>query len=480
MTDIYRREFLTSVAALAAAAVSLPSASGAASAAVPDVGEAAGALPERGEFVIRGATVLTMDDALGNIDNGAVHVRNGEIVAVGETVDAPAATIIDGTGSIVMPGLVDTHWHMWNTILRSFSGNSGKEGYFATSGRFGKLMMPQDILASSMLSAAEAINSGITTIYNWGHNARSRDHAEADILSMTASGLRGRYYFGWGQGHSDEEPIDFSAIEGLQKDWGRLDGGGMVTLGFGWRGMYRATGLPEAVYRADYEAARGLKLPMSVHVGSSQKAKGQVGQLADNKFLGPDMQIVHAISSTPEEIARVKDAGSAFAATPGSEMRIGFGLPKIGEYIAAGVPTGIGIDSVSLSGTANLFEIIRWARNVEKAKKLSEFDMPAIDALRLGTIDGARSVGIDDRVGSLTPGKRADLLMITTDALNMGVFTDAENMAVECTTPANVDTVVIDGRILKRGGKLVHLNRDAIVGNARVALAGIRERAAWR
>ena len=161
-------------------------------------------MPARGEFVITNAYVMTMDPSLGDFDGGSVHVRNGEIVAVGKIVNGGGETI-DGAGMIVMPGLIDTHWHMWNTLFRSFAGDKPEEGYFPTVARFGQQMSANDVFQSTRLSAAEAINSGMTSVHSWCHNVRSQAHAEADIRALTEVGIRARHSCGWPQGMPDTQ-----------------------------------------------------------------------------------------------------------------------------------------------------------------------------------------------------------------------------------------------------------------------------------
>jgi len=175
------------------------------------------ALPARGEFTIANAYVMTMDSA-GDIAGGSVHVRSGEIVAVGKDV-AGGGEKIDGTGMIVMPGLVETHWHMWNTLFRSFAGDRPEDGYFPTVARFGQQMSPDDIFASTRLSAAEAINSGMTFVHSWCHNVRSTAHAEADIRALAEVGIRARHSCGWPQGLPDTQSADQWPIESLARDW---------------------------------------------------------------------------------------------------------------------------------------------------------------------------------------------------------------------------------------------------------------------
>jgi cytosine/adenosine deaminase-related metal-dependent hydrolase len=476
MRDFRRRELLAGLGAIGTAGV-VPSTLFAAGEPAP---RAAAPLPPRGEWLIRKAYVMTMDPALGDIADGSVHIRNGRIVAVGKDLVAPAARVVDGAAMIVMPGLVDTHWHMWNTLYRSFSGDQASDGYFATVARYGQQMTPDDMYQSTRLAAAEAINSGITTVHDWCHNARGRAHAEGDIRALQEAGLRGRFSYGWPQGLSDTQICNLTDLESLHRDWTNYASEGLLTLGFGWRGKFRVSPIPPEIHRKEFETARRLGLPISAHVGSARKAKGQIESHAKDGFLGPDVQIVHALSATPEEIQMVKTAGSTVSLSPGSELRIGFGFTLTSEFLAAGVPVGISVDNTSLSGTANLFSALKLARDVENAKSESEFKLTARRMLEIGTIDGARSMGLGDVTGSLTPGKRADVIMISTNALNMGVFTEPAHMALECTQPENIEMVIVDGRVLKSGGKLTSLSTPIIIREARASLEGVRKRTGWR
>jgi len=440
----------------------------------------AGPLPPRGEILLHNAYVMTMDSALGDIPEGDVHIKNGEIAAVGKSVKAPGAAVLDGRGMIVLPGLVETHWHMWNTLLRSFAGEKADQGYFPTAATLGAAMLPDDMYRGSRLGAAEALHSGITTVHSFCHNVRSRAHADADVRALRESGLRARWSYGWPQGLPDTQVCNLDDLQALHRDWPSLSNDGLISLGFAWRGMFRNSALPPEVYRTEFEAARRLGIPISVHVASSDNAKGQIEAHAKENLLGKDVQLLHALSASPAEIEMVAKAGSSVSLSPGTELRIGYGFTKIGEFLDAGVRVGVSIDTTALAGSANLFESLKLIRNIENAKHHDEFKMTARRALALGTIDGARSLGIDDRVGSLKPGKRADVIMISTQQLNMAVFTDPAHMVVESTQPANVDTVIVDGRILKRGGKLTSMPVDQVVADAAACFDAVRKRANWR
>jgi 5-methylthioadenosine/S-adenosylhomocysteine deaminase len=437
-------------------------------------------LPPRGEFTIANAYVMTMDGNLGDIADASVHVRNGEIVAVGKDVGGGGEKI-DGAGMIVMPGLVETHWHMWNTIFRSFAGDKPEEGYFPTVARFGQQMSPDDIFQSTRLSAAEAINSGMTFVHSWCHNVRSQAHAEADVRALAEAGIRARHSCGWPQGLPDTQSADQAPIEALAKDWKSRSNDGLITLGMAWRGQFRAGPIKPEVYQPEFDNARKLGLPITVHVAAAaHRAVGQIELLYKAKLMGKDVQLVHALAASDAELDMIKESGAAVSVSPGSELRIGYGYPQVSEMLARGIPLGISIDTSALTGISNMFGVLKLTRDSENAKAESEFKMSARRALELGTIEGARSMGIDDKVGSLTPGKRADLITISPNALNMAVVTDPAHLVLEATSPENVDTVVVDGRILKRGGKLTSLNTSEVIAGARAALAGVRERTKWR
>lgn len=441
---------------------------------------AAGRLPSRGELLIRDTYVMTMDRELGDIAGADVHIKNGDIIAIGKSLDAPSASVLNGQGMIVLPGLVETHWHMWNTLLRSFAGEKTDQGYFPTAATFGKVMTPEDMYHGARLATAEALYSGMTTVHDYCHNLRSREHAEADIRALRESGLRARWSYGWPQGLPDTDLCNLHDLEALARDWPSLSSEGLLSLGFAWRGMFRNGPLPAEVYRTEFDTARRLGIPISSHIGSSDNAKGQIEAHAKQNLLGKDVQIIHALSASPAEIEMIAKADAPVSVSPGTELRIGYGITKIGEFLDGGVRLGVSVDTTALAGNANLFESLKMIRNIENAKSHDEFKMTARRALELGTIEGARSLGIDNRVGSLKPGKRADVIMISFEQPNMGVFSDPAHMVVEATEPANVDTVIVDGRILKRSGKLTAMAVDQVLQDASASFNAVRQRANWR
>ena len=369
---------------------------------------------------------------------------------------------------------------MWNTLFRSFAGDEQTHGYFPTVARYGANMTPDDMYQGTRLAAAEAINSGTTTVHDWCHNIRSREYAERDIAALKDAGIRARFSYGWSQGQDDKDMLKISDIEALHRDWKNYANEGLITLGLGWRGMFRAGPLPENVYRGELEAARAMGIPVTVHIASRKTPPNQIEAHAKAKLLGKDVQLVHAVWASEEEIKMIKEAGATVSLATPSDMRIGFGLPPVSDFLTAGIPCGVSVDTSALIGNSSLFGVLRSVRDAENARTLNEFKLSARRVLELGTIEGARSMGIDDKVGSLTPRKRADIIMVNTRALNMGGFADPAHLLVGSALPENVDTVVVDGRILKQGGKLTAMFPSQVVADARSALEAVRKRTSWR
>ncbi len=254
---------------------------------VPAPPSSAPAGPESGALVIRGGYVLTMDPRSGDFPVGDVQIAGGQIVAAGPDLVVPPGTQeLDAAGMIVAPGLVDTHWHMWNTLLRSMSagllGPPGP-GYFPVMVGAGQVFGPDDIYQGTRMACAEAVSSGITTVHDWCHNVRGPAHAEAGLRALAEAGLRARFSYGCAAGHPNEEAMDLPGLERLHRDWDACSAGGRLSLGMAWRGpggSNPAVRVPARVYRREIEAARALGIPVTVHACGPQSAKGQIDALA--------------------------------------------------------------------------------------------------------------------------------------------------------------------------------------------------------
>jgi 5-methylthioadenosine/S-adenosylhomocysteine deaminase len=263
-----RRTFLGGAAALGAAGLAGgPTEAGARGGHYRD-----GRLPHRGHFVIRRAYVLTMDEGLGDLHGGDVHVRNGRIVAVGKGLPARGHEI-DGRGTIVMPGLIDTHWHMWTTLYRSLASSSPENAYFALNLRLGPHVRPKDIYRGVRLALADAIHGGITTVHDWAHNVRGPEWADANLRAHVDTGLRGRFSYGTPQGLPADQTMDLDDLERVRDEWFASGRAKLLRLGLAARppGM-----VPPSVYRAEFAKARELHLPVSYHAASNRQ-QGELG-----------------------------------------------------------------------------------------------------------------------------------------------------------------------------------------------------------
>jgi 5-methylthioadenosine/S-adenosylhomocysteine deaminase len=443
----------------------------------------AAALPPRGEFVIRGANVLTMDPKIPDLAAGDVYVRDGDIVAVGPKIEVQDAQILVGRGMICMPGIVDTHWHLWTSLFRPFvRADVNEVGYFPVSNRLGQLMTPEDSYRAVMLGSAEALSAGVTTVHNWAHNVRSPEHADGELSAMRDVGIRGRFAYGPAQGMPNEQPMDFAGIARVQKDW--MPNDGMLTLGICSRnvGAMSIGGAARGVLtieqtKRDWDAARKLGLPITLHTSGPSPIR----QLAEAGLLGNnDLQLIHPLLTTPEERDLLKKHGVSYSIAPigeaGRPSKVG--VIQLGEMLQAGVKVSMSTDHTT-NYNCDPFVGMRILFAVHSHRLGSAVPLTTKRLVQLATLDGAVDLGIADRCGSLTPGKRADIILVRASDINMTPVGDPYEALVHRAQPGNVDTVIVDGRILRQGGKFTTLDHAKVVREAQEAAAGLRAKAKW-
>jgi len=441
-------------------------------------------LPARRDVVIRGAYVVTMDRALGDIERGDVLIREGRIAEVAARVDAGSAHVIDGREMIVLPGFVDTHTHLWTSQMRGRFGDTRETIYFRTRNRLAQGYTAADMFQGSRLGAAECVFSGITTAVDFCHNSRGEEFVSACLKGLAETGLRTRFLFGATTTMAPTESIDLQLLDRLAGSWTSLAEDAPLTLGLAWRGPLGVTAVEPGrnvspalgVATKEFETARALGLPISVHV-SGTNAPAQFDAMVRGNFLGEDVQLIHMSNATPEQLRMAAEANAPIALTPFTELRVGYGMTFLGDYLDSGARVGLGIDSTSLGGSADMFGLMKLCQLIEAGRKKDELAMPARKLLELATIEGARSLGMDSQVGSITPGKRADVIMVDTRAINLGMFADdPAHLLVEAARPHNVDTVIVDGRILKRDGRLTALDAERVVEEARQSMRSVVQR----
>jgi cytosine/adenosine deaminase-related metal-dependent hydrolase len=480
MSDIRidRRDLLLGATALGAGIV----AAGRAGAQTGTAGNQASVgpgLPDRGEFIVKGATVLTMDDTLGDLPSGDVHVRDGAIIAVGENLVAPDATTIEGRGMICMPGFVDTHFHLWTCSTRPLTNsNFPDKAYFPITGTLGPFYEPEDAYKSVRLGLASALHSGVTTVHNWAHNTRSPQHADAEMRAMRDMGVRGRFSYGTPQRGPSDQPMDAADLARVQREW--IEPGGMLTLGICSRNVASDNAMRGAISiemaQQDWGAARELGLPITMHTSTGSP----VQMLEDAGLLGPDVQLVHPLMTSEMDREILAARGVSYSTSPLGEAK----RPKergeiqLAELLAAGIKTSMSIDVFS-EQNCDCFNCMRTLWALHKHRFGDTVPLSTKRLVQLATIDGARDLGIDGETGSLTPGKRADLILIRTTDPNIAPVGEPYDALVNLAQPGNVDTVVVDGRILRQGGRYVALDFAEIAAEARESIAAVAKRANW-
>jgi 5-methylthioadenosine/S-adenosylhomocysteine deaminase len=463
---ISRRTLLGSAAVAGTAGIlgGIAAAQAQAPAAVPS-------LPVAGEFLIRDAHVLSMDPAIGDLPRGDIHVRNGAIAAVGVDLAAPGAQVIDGRTMIALPGFIETHWHMWGAVARNMAGESEKTGYFPFSRVLGAQFTPQDNARGVRLALAEALSSGITTVHNWSHNLLSPAYADAELAVHREVGSRARFAYGYSRNTGPNETLPLDDVARVQRQYFGGGSDGLLTLGIASRGPENNT---IDICKKEWEAARKLGIGITTHAGTNPGRADTIRRMADAGLLGPDVVVVHATNTAAGDFDLLGKSGTPVSLSPYTELRTGFGIPPVGEFIKAGAPISFSVDTTLLCGNADMFAIMKAIQNVENGRQQSEFALPPRRVLEMATIGGAKALGIANRVGSLTPGKRADLLLVRTSDLNMAPLTEPVRMIVQSAQPANIDLVMVDGRILKRGSQLTTIDVAKVVADATETITRVR------
>lgn len=443
-------------------------------------------------ILIRGGIVLTMDPALGDFPDGDVLVTGDRIAAVGPSLAVDDAEIIEASGRIVIPGLVNAHMHTWQTGLRGLVSNLTLLDYFRLIHRgLARAFRPEDIHIATLAGALGQINAGTTTLGDWCHNNPTPAHTDAAIDGLEESGIRALFLHGSpkpdpepGQPHFSEIPHPRREVERLLAT--RLTGRDRrVTLGLAVLGPHYST---LEVARADFRLGRELGLVTSMHQGGGPaRAPGGWDVLEAEGLVGPGIDIVHGNDFSDDRIRRFADLGVSFTIAPENEMTQGHGVPITARVLAAGGRPSLGIDLESIV-SGDLFTVARMAlsgvRAAHVAAARAETGLPpeshsvtTRDALAWITRDSARALGLGDRIGSLTPGKQADITILDATQWNMWPVHDPYSTVIMQAGIGNVETVLVGGRILKRDGRLTHvpdaarIRDDLARSGARIAQA---------
>ncbi len=437
----------------------------------------------RGHYLIKNGAVITVDPLRGVLPRADVHVRDGRIEAIGPDLQIAGAEIIDATDMIVMPGFVDTHHHMWSALGRNFIRDG--LGYFQAKAATSSLFQPDDFYNSVMLGLVEMANAGITTVHNWSHNTRTPAHADAELRAHRESMLRARYAYG----HIDAMPrnqlLDYTDIDRVQREYFAAGAAfdGLVTFGVNLRGLSQSD---EPVYLEDMKQALTRGLKVAIHAGQAPPNRVIAEDYEKHGWLGPNLLICHYLPASDADAAAMARTRTPLSFSTHSEFRLGVaGDPRVAllRMRRHGVLISLSFDATSIA-PINMFENMRlvWNMAIPWRGTPTEKDPPVgfREVIEMATLNGAKALGLGDVTGSLTVGKRADIILIRGNDINVAPVAEIETTVVQSATPANVDTVLVDGRIVKRGGKLVAYDVEKVVRQAKASALRIRTAAGER
>ncbi|HUO45983.1 MAG TPA: amidohydrolase family protein, partial [Acidimicrobiia bacterium] len=413
--------------------------------------------------LIKGGIVLSLDPEVRDFAVGDVLIEGDRIVAVGTGLERGEAEIIDATGMIVMPGFVDTHRHIWEGILRNIGTDvplEGRTSYISfVLHRLAPAFRPEDAYVGNLVSALGAIDAGITTLLDWSHIQGSPAHTDAVIQALKDSGMRAVFAYGfpwWGK-WEERQPSWF--VRAATEHFSTTDQ--MLTLALAAPG-------PEftdfEVSRDHWKLARETGARITTHVGvGTYGQEGKVHRFGEAGLLGPDTTYIHCTTLNNTEIQMIVDTGGTVSLASPVEMMMGHGMPPIQKFLDRGLAPSLSVD-VETNVPADMFNQMRSVLNLQRALAASAGKSPVSprDVLGYATVEGARANGLESKVGTLTPGKQADMIMLRTDRLNVTPLNDPTTAVVVGMDTGNVDTVIIAGRVMKQGGKLLHVDWQAV------------------
>jgi 5-methylthioadenosine/S-adenosylhomocysteine deaminase len=407
--------------------------------------------------LLKGGVVLSFDRSVGDFDKADVLIEGTKIAAVRPEIAADA-TVIDASHMIVLPGFIDTHHHFYQSALRNVLANGLLVDYFRDiSGAATNHYRVEDAYIGNLIGALRSIDAGITTITDLSQVSNTPEHSDGLIKGLRDSGIRAIYAYSRGSGPDAKWPGD---AERLQKQhFSSADQ--LVTLALG-------TG----VNKEQWLLARKLGLRIFTHVVGGNRGVGpdEVMALGDQGLMGPDNVYIHFTNATNDQMRRVKDTGGWLSIACPIELTMRHGMPPIQQALDAGIRPSLSSD-VETTMAADMFTQMRSVFTLQRGlinerSIKGEKDLPPLltarDVIELATVQGARADGLEGKVGTLTPGKEADIVMLRTDLPNTLPFNNAYGAIVTAMDTSNVDTVLIAGKVMKRGGKLTGVDLASV------------------
>jgi cytosine/adenosine deaminase-related metal-dependent hydrolase len=435
--------------------------------------------------LIRGGHVLTMDPTLGDLPTGDVLVEDGVIAAVAPSLEVSDAEVIDAAGHLVLPGLVDTHRHTWQSLVRGICGDwTLGDYYFGIRLGISPAFTADDVRLGNRLGALDALNAGVTTLLDFSHCNNTPEHSDGAVQGLLDTGIRAAFCYGFFE--SSPEATRFGDHSARLKDFHRIadtyfTSDGLLTLGVSLSELF---GLPWDRTVAELAAARERRALIVNHTGCvwGSVLTGGVGELDALGLLGPDMVHVHCNTLDDAEWDALARSGGKVSISVETELNMGMGRPAFARCRRHGLAPTLSADVISLNSGDLWHEMrfglgfTRWEATeaVNLANAMPEtVTTSAKEALGWSTVNAADALGLGDRIGSLTPGKRADLQLVGGTGIEQHPRIDPYATLVFQTTTADVRTVLVDGRVVKRDGLLTGVDLPRLAVEADTAAQAV-------
>ncbi|WP_433429092.1 amidohydrolase family protein [Nonomuraea sp. CA-141351] len=412
--------------------------------------------------VLRGGTVLPMDGrrVLPRTD---VLVVGDRIAAVGPELEAPEDAIaIDASGGLVMPGMIDTHRHMWQTAMRGYGADWTLTQYFVWFYlEHGKLFRPEDIHAGNTLAAIEALDAGVTTVVDWSHGLGTPDHADAAADALES--VPGRYVLAYG--NIQQPPAEWTTAPEF-RDFVRRRVTGDDMLGF--QIAFDVLGDPAFPEKPAFEVARELGVPVTTHAGVwGATSDDGIRLMHEHGFMTPGTIYVHAASLSADSYHRIAATGGSVSVSTESEQSAGQGYPPTWAIRAHGIPVSLSMDT-SVWWSGDLFSAMRATLGADRSREhleahakgetVTHCGLRADQVVEWATRGGARALGRDD-LGVIEAGRKADLVLIKNDLspVSFPILNPFGHVAFQAQR-GDVHTVLVDGRVVKHEHRLLGID----------------------
>lgn len=417
--------------------------------------------------VFRGGTVLPMDATRRVLTGCDVLAVGDRIEAVGPDLEVPDGTVeIDARGGIVMPGMIDTHRHLWQTAMRGYGADWTLTQYFVWYYlEWGRTFRPQDIYAGNLLGAIEALDAGVTTTVDWSHGLQTADHADAAVDALQA--VPGRFVLA--HGNIQQAPAEWTASPRFRDFVERRITGSDDMLGF--QLAFDVTGDPAFPEKPAFEVARELDAPVTTHAGVWGATNDDgIRLMHEHGFMTPRNIYVHSATLEADSYHRIAATGGSVSVSTESEQSAGQGYPPTWALRAHGIPVSLSMDT-SVWWSGDLFSAMRTTLGADRSREhleahakgetITHCTLRAEQVVEWATKGGAHAIGRDD-LGRLEPGFKADIVLIKNDdsPVMFPVLNPYGHVALQAQR-GDVHTVVVDGRIVKQDGRLVGIDLAA-------------------